>query len=266
MRTTRRLRDAGFVPFAFGAGSNLDALDLAPFGVPLVRCDAEDPRWLPMHAQLLRLNALAYGGMSMPAWVQLDCGVLPSAFLGWGLPAERVPAALREGLEVRGDEPLVPVAEALAVPSATPGRWVSWSLCSVVAGFDLGFASKLLSLAATRARSATGIVQLDGPALRVHTRFGPLWIEQPVVPYHTKPETTVIYRLDTPDLDALDRGVSPAAPPADRWLDPADLPTRREMDRQSRAGTHTYQILPPGRLPDGRIPIVAHPAAPPGRA
>lgn len=245
---TGELVAKGFVPFAFGASTNLRRLDPAPFGHALTMIDAEDPANLPFHDLMLRLNQHAYGGLGMPAWVQLDCALLPSAFVGWALPGHALPEELRASLAAPSDDTLVPVAEALAVPKATPEHWVTWSLCSVMRGHDLGFRAKLLALAAFRCTRATGIVQLDNPALRIHTRFGPLRLLSTWVPYHTRPEMTALYRLELPvsRLASLDRGETVALPEVERWLPTADHEARRQMDVALRSGDETWWLLHPG--------------------
>lgn len=248
------LSQRGFVPFAFGAAANLERLDGRPLGVPLRRLDAADPANASFHRLLNRMNGLAYAGMGMPLWVQFDCGVLPSAFIGWGRGARDLPERLRNSLGLTGDEPLVPVAEALSVPSAVPSQWVSWSMCSVLPGHQLGFASKLVSLAAYKADSTLGVAQYDSGALRIHTRFGRLELVQPLANGHTHPERTFVYRLDLRDptwLKSLSEG---ATLPADRptmLLDPTDTAQVRQLDARVRAGTHRYWLLPPGRVLDG---------------
>jgi hypothetical protein len=248
------LAQRGYVPFAFGASSNLDRLDTRPLGVPLRRLDAADPANASFHRLLNKMNGLAYGGMGMPLWVQFDCGVLPSAFIGWGRGARDLPERLRHGLGLVGDEPLVPIAEALSVPSATPGQWVSWSMCSVLPGSQLGFASKLVSLAAYKAESTLGVAQYDNGSLRIHTRFGPLELVQPMASGHTWPERTFVYRLDLRDPTWLKSLADGATLPADAptmLLDPDDVGKLRQIDARVRAGTHRYWLLPPGRVLEG---------------
>jgi hypothetical protein len=213
---------AGFVPFAFGAADNLARLDPAPLGAPLRRLPAEAPTALRFHQQLSALNAAAFGGMGMPAWVQLDLGALPSAFIGWALPADQLPLHLAQQLGA-ADGDLVPVAETLAVPTLVPGRVMSCSMASLLPGRHLGLAAKLLGLAALGATEALGVTQYDNPALRSHTRLGDLEIVQPHLPFHSRPDVSFLYRLRvTPALlAAADRGDAPSTAPAER-LAPAD--------------------------------------------
>lgn len=256
----RALLQAGYEPFAFGAQANLDLLHPSPFGAPLRMLRADDPEQLHMHQLINRMNGLAYGGkdMGLPGWVQIDCGILPSAFLGFGRPAADLPERLQWELGLTGDEPFVPVAEAISIPTARPGLWTSYSMCAVVPGHQLGYASKLISLRAYGAGSCLGVAQFDNFALRIHTRFGALEITQPFVPYHTCPHNTFVYRLDLRRgevLDRLERGevIADAREPT-FWLDSLDTPKMQEMSANVRAGTHRYWLLPPGvERADGRV-------------
>lgn len=256
MSLVQRLLGEGFVPFAFGARSNLEQLDPRPLGVPLELLAADDPAHRHFHHLINVINGVAYGSkdMSMPAWVQQDCGVLPSAFIGWACPANRLDQRLLWELGLHGDEPLVPVAEAISIPSATPGQWVSYSMCTVLPGHRLGLASKLISLGAYGARSTLGVAQYDNYSLKMHTLFGPLELVEPFVPYHTIGDRTFTYRLagvDDAMLRRVDAGEVPRAPEPTFLLDADDSATMAEMAEQARTGEATFHLLAPGVVREG---------------
>lgn len=218
-----RALTTGLVPFAFGAPDNLAALDLAPLGVPLRPIDATDPASTPFHRALNRLNHAAFGGLGMPAWVQLDLGVLPSAFIGWAVAPEALPDTLRSVLvgDASGDGavgPLIPVAEVLAVPTWTPGRVTSVSMASLWPGLGLGALAKALGLGAMRATEAIGVTQLDNPAVRSHTRLGRMEILRADVAYHDLPSVVYRLRVDPARLRGVLDGASPPDPAPDAWL------------------------------------------------
>jgi hypothetical protein len=197
MIDVHRWREQGYEPFAFGYSSSLARLDAVPLGIPLTLISAQGEASLVFHRHLHRLNAWAFGGMGMPAWVQLDLGVLPSAFVGWTRRAADLHPTLRSALAPEADDDeRVPVAEALAVPGMETGSWVSVSLATAVRGAGLGVATKALALSAYRAQRALGICQYDSPALRAHTAFGRLRVVDPCVSYHDKAPKTFIYSID----------------------------------------------------------------------
>lgn len=254
------LIDLGFRPFAFGASANLRRLVVAPLGVPLTLLPAEGDAALPMHRALWRMNQHAYGGLGMPAWVQLDCGVLPSAFVGWMRRADALPAELRAVLDAdASDDQFLPVAESLAIPTAEPGTWMSYSLCAALPGFGLGLLSKSLALAAYGCERALGVAQYDNSAVRIHCRFGPLHLREARVPFHDKAARTFVYSLDLRDPSVIERALRPhgEAPTPDLWLDPSDAAACAALNARVRNG-EAVCILPPGPTGQGtgvRVPL-----------
>lgn len=251
MSLIQSLLDKGFVPFATGASANLERLNPAPFGHSLTMCPAEDPTFHKLQGLINQMNGIAYGGkdLGMPNWVQLDCGLLPSAFVGFACRASMLPSRLQWELGLEGTEGFVPVAEAISIPTLTPGEWASYSMCTILPGHQLGFASKLLSLAAYGAESTLGVAQYDNFALRLHTRFGNLEIVDANVPYHTKPENTFVYRLRPNQditLDDLAKGAVPAEQEPSFLMDAGDTRQMERMAARIRAKTHKYTLLAPG--------------------
>ncbi len=239
----------GFIPYAFGWGENLDRLRPLPLGVEPRRISAEAPRQLPFHLALNRLNQHAFGGpgLGMPPWVQLDCCVLPSAFLGFARLAAELPDTLRAVLDpAAADGDLLPVSESIVVPTVDPATWMSFSLATAWPGEGLALASKALSLAAWGVRRALGVAQYDNRALRTHTRFGPLRLIDPQVSYHSRADRSFLYAIDDVPaaLAALDDPPPPEEP--DRWLDPTDTASITQMATARRDGSMEHWILPPG--------------------
>ncbi len=254
MNIIGNLVEQGFVPYAFGSRPNLELLHPAPFGAELTMIPADDEEHLAFHHFVNRLNGLAYGGkdMGMPAWVQIDCGILPSAFIGFALPPERLPEKLKWQLGIGNHEGLVPISEAISIPTAQNSRWMSYSMSTVIPGKKVGFASKVLSLRAYGCRSTLGVAQFDNFALCLHTRFGALEILEPHVPYHTCPSNSFVYGLDLQGgavLDKLERG---GKVDDDReatfTIGSRDTDKMREMAERTRAGSHRYWLLPPGAI------------------
>ena len=245
---------SGLTPYAFGRRANLELLHPSPFGADLHMVGADDPEHLAFHEFVNRLNGLAYGGkdMGMPAWVQIDCGILPSAFIGFALPAAELPERLKWDLDIGGHDGLVPISEAISIPTAEPGRWMSYSMSAVLSGRRIGYASKLLSLRAYGCRTTLGVAQFYNFALRLHTRFGALQIVEPHVPYHTCPENSFVYAMDLKGGHVLDRLERGEVIDDDReptfMLSARDTERMMAMAERTRAGTHRYWLLPPGAL------------------
>lgn len=258
-----RALQQGLVPFAFGSSTNLDAIDLEPLGVPLLPLAAERPESERFHQLLHRMNAHAFGGMGMPMWVQFDCAALPSVFIGFTAAASQLSDDLVRALGAAPGE-RVPVAEALCVPSATAGTWVSVSLACVLPGFGLGLASKLLGLAACRVERALGITQYTNESIHTHIQLGPMRIVQPRVPFHTRADQTFLYELTRPAGGWCVAPPDGAAAP-DTLLDPDRADAQRVvLDWHERAlarGGSLFILAPGMKTHDGsrRIPLAIRP-------
>jgi len=202
---------APLVPFVFGHGPWLDGWRAR---VPTM-ADAEDAvavdvlaaDSVPFFKLMLAGNARAFGDIGMPAWVQLDCATLPTAMIGFARRAADIDDAVtadlvaRAGLASIGTDQLVPLAEYTALCTPAVGDVVGFSLFSLLPG--LGLRAKALALLVMGARQQTGITQIDNIALRTHARFGPLEVVRLGVEVHSRPKTTLVYRLAVPDDDTL---------------------------------------------------------------
>ena len=224
----------GFVPYAFGAADNLARVDLRPFGLQVRAIEADRATSEPFHRAMSRLNHHAFGAMAMPRWVQWDLATTPSLFVGFAAPWEELPMPWRDPDARRLG--LVPVSEALAVPTAVAGRWASVSLASAVRG--LGFLTKLLNLAVIGADEAVGVTQADNPAVRTHLRFGPLALRQVDLPFHDASSRSFAYALrpTRADLERLADGGAIALPHATASLahDADRAPWRARLEAGER--------------------------------
>lgn len=175
-----------------------------------VALDVLDPAHAPFFERLRLANAHAFGDIGMPAWVQLDCATLPTAMIGFARRARDLAPSLRPIFASTGehhDDDLVPVAEYCALPTPVVDEVVGFSLFSLEPG--LGLRAKAMALLAYGARRQLGMTQRDNTALKTHCRLGVLDIVQVGVAVHSRPLTTLVYRLDVPDeqtLAAIARG------------------------------------------------------------
>lgn len=252
------------IPFVVTVQQNLShlRLDLA-WGAPMVVIDAADPARRDFCMLMNHTNHLAFGGdgMGMPLWVLLDCGILPSAVVGYALPRERVSDDLWAQVSdprTRDtyDDPLVPLAEYCACPTLEAGCVSGFSLQSQLVRQGLGTRTKALAMLVYGARAVVGVTQFTNPSIRAHARFGPLEIlvHRPVV--HTHAANSFTYRLDLPPDEALlamargelDR-VEAAEPPGEAWaFDPACEADHARLQGALREGARAW-IVPPGWLP-----------------
>ncbi|WP_436527997.1 hypothetical protein [Actinoplanes sp. HUAS TT8] len=218
------------------------------------------------------INGIAFGdrGIPMPQWVMVDLILMPAAALIAGLPQDEFAAMVerstfrfdtdvkqllrkvQEDMRASGYTGPVPVGGYCAAPSAEPGRWVGWSLWSLMPAVGLGKAAKALALSAYRAQKLDGVTQYDNSALKVHTEFGALKVLVATVPFHTSPGSFV-YQSDL----TLPAGFLNPAPTF--LLDPFDYERQQEMQRAIEAGRAEFYVLPPGHvIQDGKtyVPIL----------
>lgn len=175
-------------------------------------------------------NRLAFQGIGMPPWVQLDCCTLPSAMVGFCVDRDEVEESMWTQLvaytaqgfgaaaatALAGYAGPVPVTQYCAVASLVPGTMVGFSLYALLPGLGLGLRTKALALHCYGCRFQIGMTQYTNSAVRTHSTLGPLEILEPVAWPHLLQTETFIYRLD---LDGVDlegvalRGLSaPLAP------------------------------------------------------
>ncbi|AEV87300.1 hypothetical protein ACWT_6285 [Actinoplanes sp. SE50] len=217
------------------------------------------------------INGIAFGdrGIPMPQWVMVDLILMPAAALIAGLPQDEFAAMVerstfrfdtdvkqllrkvQEDMRAGGYTGPVPVGGYCAAPSAEPGRWVGWSLWSLMPAVGLGKAAKALALSAYRAQKLDGVTQYDNSALKVHTEFGALKVLVATVPFHTSPGSFVYQSDLTLPADA-------ALPEPAFLLDPFDYDRQQAMQKAIEAGSSEFYVLPPGHVvQDGRtyVPI-----------
>ncbi|GIE89265.1 hypothetical protein [Actinoplanes regularis] len=218
------------------------------------------------------INGIAFGdrGIPMPQWVMVDLILMPAAALIASLPQDEFAAMVerstfrfdtdvkqllrkvQEDMRASGYTGPVPVGGYCAAPSAEPGRWVGWSLWSLMPAVGLGKAAKALALSAYRAQKLDGVTQYDNSALKVHTEFGALKVLVATVPFHTAPGSFV-YQSDL----TLPAGGGLSEPSF--LLDPFDYSRQQAMQKDIESGRSEFYVLPPGHVRrDGKtyVPIL----------
>lgn len=221
------------LPFVFTTRANAPylRLDSDQLGLPLELIWVEDPYHASFGALLNHTNQLAFGGanMGMPMWVLLDCGILPSAVVGFAVRRDALDAAQRERLGVPEDyeHPLVPVSEYCGSLMVEPGGICGFSLQSQLEGFGLGTRTKALAMWVYKGTFQVGVTQFDNAAIRVHSRLGPLQFQIHRPSVHTHPQNSFVYRVTLPSPAVLAKmargeikGVEPDGLPdgGERWI------------------------------------------------
>lgn len=248
--------------------------------------DIFDPGWQTFYRLVNAGNHLAFGGLGMPAWVQLDCATLPTAMIGFSVERQHIPEALWGELlgyvqrnfgdeaaqEARSWQGPVPISEYAAVPSAQAGTWVGYSLYALsqplgLGSSSLGMRTKALALLCYGAQRQIGMTQYHNKAVRTHAAFGPLRVLEPYARPHSQPQDTFVYRVNLDDarhLEALLHGQRPGfggeAETLRAWAEPGQSAQRVEA-LVAQHGPLT--LVPPGSVQEegGRVALLLRPAA-----
>lgn len=194
-----------FVPFVLGLPRFAEGLTESSCVAGTRLLDVLDETNASFFRLLNAGNRLAYGALAMPDWVQLDCATLPTAMIGFALRRADVPSDLWDRLGGGASDGLVPVAAFCASYTVEPGTVVGFSMFSLLPGLRLGVRSKALALQCMGARTQIGITRIEGPERRAQEVFGALRVlaERPSV--HPDAENTLVYELDVPSPDVLER-------------------------------------------------------------
>jgi hypothetical protein len=260
------LAELGVRFFMAAAPANLACFDLNPLGVALTPLPFLTGDW--HHDDMLRLwnqmDAYAFGPreMPMPNWVLVDHALMASGLMMAACHLDRLEGLLeRFGVQANerhilelvladvhaeGYDGLVPIAGYCAAPTAEPGRWMGWSMCSAIPHAGLGFVSKALGLEAYRARVVTGVTQYDNLSLRAHVKFGPARIESATLDLHTAPGSLVY----SSDIEAwrTGAGANQTVEAPTLLVAGADRERHLELQAMIDAGTHALEIIEPGMI------------------
>lgn len=179
---------------ALGAAANRDALDLCPFGQPVRYYAAEEhPRLVETYRAA---NQVAFpGDLALPGWVLSDLYLLPGVIGLLVCSARELKPALRKRLDLTPDDDAIAAAY-VAAPSIVPRLAIGVSLISLLPAIQAGAWVKTLTLRMMRLERLRGVAQWANPAVRVHTRVGPLRVVGPVPGTHEFRSRSFVYESD----------------------------------------------------------------------
>jgi hypothetical protein len=257
-------------PFLVAAPWHRAHFDLRPFGLPVPGAHVIAPTRVDSGRFLDRLETLdriTFGpeGMPMPRWLFYEAAALPGGIFGFAAPAETLPPAVANRLEVGdGHTGLVPLSMYIAIPARPPDTWFGHNLASLnrtvpeLGLHGLGSITKAFALECFRCRRLVGATQWDSPALHVHLRFGPLELLTAWTPAHGEPGT-LTYRVTLTDerlRHALgDPAATVAHPPADLEVAAGDVETMQRLQVELEAGARYAIVGPPRVRPDGSVAV-----------
>lgn len=236
---------------ALGSRSNRERLELEPFGVSAAFFAAEE------HPSLVEryrdANALAFpGDLSLPGWVLSDLYLLPGAIGLLTCPGHFLDVPTRKRLGLGPDE-LAIAAAYYGAPTIEPGVFVGVSLLSLAPRMLAGAWVKALTLRMLRARVLRGVAQWKSPAVRVHTRMGPLRVVSSVPGTHEFRARSFVYESDLSNDERWLRSMARRATSVpDLRIPSSDEDRLSALCERAEAG-ETIWVVPPGLDASGNV-------------
>ncbi|MBI3032394.1 hypothetical protein HYY69_02875 [Candidatus Woesearchaeota archaeon] len=243
----------GYVVYVATINENRDIIPAAVFGYPVEFIDIAQQEQKPFCQLLSNLDGKAHGDTALASdgWVMLDCGLLPSAYIGLGKQVDDCDEETKQQLGVASDyEGIVPFSEYCIIPRIVPGSWISHTLAAIKLGSKLGFLTKVIGLKLFNVGHYLGVAQYTNRALRTHTLLGDLTLKTAVTNMHDFPDMTFIYEqwVFQGQLGRLQlTHDSNAEQQYDFLLDPFDEQQKKQLQQRLEQGA-VYHIVAPGHI------------------
>jgi len=236
---------------ALGSQANQGSLDLAPFGCAVHYFAAErHPKLVECYRDA---NALAFpGDLTLPGWVLSDLYLLPGAIGLLVCSGRFLEVPTRKRLNLGPDDVAIAAAY-YAAPTLEPGTFIGVSLLSLVPKILAGAWVKALTLKMVRASRLRGVAQWASPAVRVHTRMGPLRVVSSVPGTHEFRAKSFVYESDLTDADAWTGAMArrPAGPFSEK-IPASDTERLAGLCARAEAGERIF-VVPPGLDAGGNV-------------
>ncbi|MBI4919248.1 hypothetical protein HY837_04910 [archaeon] len=251
---------SNYVLYILGSQENMENFEMSPFGLPVRYINPLLTSNKTFTDLLVQLDGLSYGdkNLGMEKWVALDCGMLPSAFIGLAKKADSLDSKIKEEFSIPKDySGLVPITMYCAIPSTKKGLWISHSLAAIEQGKGLGLVTKILGLKIFQAKELIGIAQYNNKSVKIHTKISHLKILSAITSAHSIPEMTFVYqhKVDQDNLENALKG-NPCFEQPSCLLNANDLETKQKMQEEIEQKTAEFYIIPPGQvIKDGEIYI-----------
>jgi hypothetical protein len=236
---------------ALGSQANRASLDLTPAGCPATYYAAEQ------HPSLVEryrdANALAFpGDLTLPGWVLSDLYLLPGAIGMLACHGRFLEVPTRKRLNLGPDDVAIAAAY-YAAPTVEPGTFIGVSLLSLVPKIVAGAWVKALTLKMLRAKRLRGVAQWASPAVRVHTRMGPLRVVSSVPGTHEFRAKSFVYESDLTDGQAWTGAMArrAGATPSEK-IPAADTERLARLCERAESGERLF-VVPPGLDPGGNV-------------
>ncbi|MBT7903680.1 hypothetical protein HN587_07490 [Candidatus Woesearchaeota archaeon] len=254
-----------YVVYVLTTPQNANHLNTEPLGLEAKIIDATNLESSTFLELLHQLDGISYGNkeMAMDKWVTLDCGILPSAFIGLALPADKLPPELKAQYDLPPNYTgLVPISEFCAIPTANPETWITHTLASAIPNIGVGTYTEAIGFSIIPAKNILIVAQYDNHSLKVHSKFGVLKLISATTPAHSQADMTCIYEIPAPSdqeiTQVLETNKPLTTPSPSYYLEANDTQTKQAMHQEIKQGTATHYIVYPGIItgPETLVPIL----------
>ncbi len=241
-----------YVLYVLGSEKNIQNFCMNPFGINAYHINPLLMSSKTFVDLLIQLDGLSYGNknLGMEKWVALDCGMLPSAFVGLAKKVPCLDNKLKEKFFIPENyKGLVPLTMYCAIPSAEEGVWISHSLASIEQGKGLGLLTKVLGIKLYGAKSLRGIAQYNNNSVKIHTKISNLKLISALTFAHSIPEMTFVYEHEVDENKLINAisGVSNIQKPS-FLLKTDDYETKLKMQEEIEANTADFFVISPGQI------------------
>lgn len=249
----------GHVLYLAGDASNFAYFDTNPFGLESILVDAMRTSNEPFFSLLHQLDGLVYDDktLAMEKWVLLDCGLLPSCFVGLAKSVENCSKEVLQRFDIpQGYKGLVPLTEYCTTPTIVPGTWIGHTCGTLEKGKKLGLLSKVLGLKIFKVQQYIGVTQYDNIAVQTHTIISDLLLKSAITPTHSIPNMTFVYKHDVNQAtleekfqreDKKEKTEKLFRDQAIHLLDPYDTTEKQKLQREIECGRN-FSIVFPGQI------------------
>jgi hypothetical protein len=247
------------------AGINNSKIDSKIFGKPVNFIDIKKKESRHFLDLLIQLDGISYGNktMAMDKWVALDCGLIPSGFIGLAKKVNNTSDEILSKFNMKSNySGLIPHTEFCAIPQLERNHFIGHTCASIEPGKKLGLISKLLGLRALEVEQYTGVAQYTNNAVKTHTQISDLELISAITPSHSETSMTFIYthpipKNSCPDIyDSLPNiyNKKPEIKDPDFYLNPHSLKEKVSLQQKIESGGK-FSIIYPGQIKDNGLLI-----------
>jgi len=229
---------------------NTEHFNVKPFGKQVKIVDVNKANNGVFFDLLNQLDGILYGdkSLAMDKWVSLDCGLVPSGFVGLAKYVDDCPKEILEQYDIPDDyKGLVPITEYCAIPCAD-GSWLGHTCGTLVKGKKIGLFSKILGMLVFKIKNYKGVAQYYNNAVKTHSTISNLLMKTAITPAHSEPDMTFVYEHKI-DQDEIKNVFGSKKQPKQYsfLLDPNDMKQKQEMQNNIENGVK-YYITYPGQI------------------